>query len=98
MKATINYLNVEIQVSLPNPEEDNTVKVLIHKLAGTYDETLYNSYLKDFQFSAESTDPNNWILEALNWAIIVLKGYGMEYNEETAVVTESSENSTDIPF
>jgi hypothetical protein len=97
MEATINYLNVEIQVSLPNPEEDNTVKVEIHRLPGTYDGTLYNSYLKDFQFSGES-DPNNWILEALNWAIIVVKGYGMEYNEETAVVTESSKDSADIPF
>jgi hypothetical protein len=98
MKATINYLNNKIEVLLPNPEEDNTVKVQIHRLAGTYDETVYNSYLKDFQFSAESIDPNKWILEALNWAILVLKGYGVEYNEETAVVTESSKDSADIPF
>ena len=96
MQATINYLNVEIQVSLPNPEEDNTVKVVIHRLPGTYNETLYNSYLRNFQFSGESIDPNNWILEALNWAIAELKGYGMEYNEETAV--ESSKDNADILF
>jgi hypothetical protein len=98
MEATINYLNHTIKVSLPDSEEDNTVKVEIYRLPGTYDERLYNSYFKDFQFSGESTDPNNWILEALSFAIAELKGYGVEYQETAAAIAKTPEKDTDIPF
>jgi hypothetical protein len=104
MQATINYLNCLITIDLPNPEEDNTVKVLIKRLPGSYNENLYNAYLKDFQFSGESEDPNDWILEALRHAIASVKYYVEPYAifEPSAMAvdkdTEESEDYDSIPF
>lgn len=70
MKATLSYLNCVIEVTLPdNPNEDNTVFVSISMAEGTYDPNLYTGYINDWQFSAESEDPNQWIFEALTSAI-----------------------------
>jgi hypothetical protein len=104
MQVTINYLNCLITVELPNPVDDNTIKVLIRRLPGTYNENLYNSYLKDFQFSGESEDPNNWILEALRHAIASVKYYVEPYaifepsTTSPTVDTEESEDYDSIPF
>jgi hypothetical protein len=97
MKATLNYLDCIINIDLPNPEEDNTVRVLIERAPLTYDPELYNAYLDHFQFSGESQDPNNWILEAIEVAIRFIKARSC-----LSYYVESSPNSevldTDIPF
>ncbi|AFZ27274.1 hypothetical protein Cylst_5240 [Cylindrospermum stagnale PCC 7417] len=98
MQAKLIYLNHEITVTLPDPAEDNTVKVCINKLPGTYDEILYNAYLTNFQFSGDSVDPNNWILEALEAAIKTISGYGTVYAEITTGEQHSSEDLGDNPF
>ena len=77
--ATLNYLNYVITVELPDPNEDNTICVAIHRLEGTYDKEDYNSYVDHFQFSAEDNDPNKWLLEALQCAIDNLSSGGDVY-------------------
>ncbi len=67
--ATITYLNHWSEIKLPDPNEDNTIHYTIYPLPGTYDDTLYNSYLADFQYSATEDDPNLWVTEAINSAI-----------------------------
>jgi hypothetical protein len=47
-----------IQIEIPDPEDDNTIYVSIYRSKGTYDPNEYNAYLTDYQFSAESSDPN----------------------------------------
>ncbi|GAX45770.1 hypothetical protein NIES4075_67910 [Tolypothrix sp. NIES-4075] len=96
MQATINYLNCLITVDLPNPEEDNTVKVFVKRLPGTYDKNLYYAGLTNFQFSAESENPNDWILEALKHAIASIEYYVTPYavSELPAIIkTEIDESS-----
>lgn len=80
--ATLNYLNHIIEVNLPNPDEDNTIYVSISRQEGTYDVTFYNSYLKDFQFSAQSKNPNDWILEALQSSIQYLNNWETFYQKQ----------------
>lgn len=78
-QVTIELLNCIITVNLPDAEDDNTVLVEIHRKKGTFDSASYNSFLKNFQFSAESLDPNKWVLEALDAAIATISSYGILY-------------------
>ena len=80
-KATLTYLNHRIEIELPNAAEDNTIKYTIYRQPGTYDESLYGSYVSDFQFSAAGDDPNQWVVEAISSAIQQL-GFvdGIEYH------------------
>lgn len=105
MQATINYLNCLIAIDLPNPEEDNTVKVFVERLPGTYDENLYYAGLKQFQFSAESENPNDWIMEALKHAIASIAPYVEPYTvwepltaTQTATSESSEEEYENFPF
>ncbi|MBH8564457.1 hypothetical protein I8748_20105 [Nostoc sp. CENA67] len=88
MQATLNYLNHLITIDLPNPEENNTCFVLIER---------QGAYLDDFQFSGESEDPNDWILEGTRLAIKTIKSYGVSfYTKKPACST--AEDCKDIPF
>ena len=78
-KATFIYLNHRIEIELPNPEEDNTILCTIYQLPGTYDSTLYSGFVDNFQFSACNEDPNLWVLEAVNQAVLQVSFSGVEY-------------------
>ena len=79
-EATFIYLNHRIEILLPDPNEDNTIHCTIYHLPGTYDESLYNDFVTNFQFSATADDPNQWILEAISSAIKQLGFRGDEYH------------------
>ena len=79
-EATFIYLNHRIEIQLPDPSDDNTIHCTIFHLPGTYDETLYNSFVDNFQFSAAGDDPNQWVLEAITSAIQQLSFSGNEYH------------------
>lgn len=103
--AIFNWLNHHIRIELSDPDDDNTIYVFIYRQAGTYDPELYNSYLSDYQFSAESDDPNDWVVEGVKSALAQLNSWGVKFHEPTLppVVTavESGESSVeldDIPF
>lgn len=67
--ATLSYLDFVITIELPDPKEDNSIYILIHRLEGSYNKEEYNSYLTHFRFSAENSDPNKWLVEAIDAAI-----------------------------
>ena len=48
IEATFLYLNHRIEIQFPDPTEDNTIHCVIFHLPGTYDEALYNSFVKLF--------------------------------------------------
>lgn len=100
--ATFNWLNHHIRIELPDPADDNTVYVEIHRQPGTYDPELYNPYLTDYRFSADSDDPNNWVLEGVESALAQLAHYGHQFHLPKPVpVTAdvgSSDELDDIPF
>ncbi len=101
-QVTFNYLNFTIQIELPNPHEDNTVRVAIYRVEGTYDSSLYNSFLTNYQFSADNLDPNNWVLEAIETAIATLKRWDVAYFSDCDTLLVSQSNSEEdlemIPF
>ena len=68
-KCNVNWLNHDISIELPDPKESNTIYVLICRQEGTYDPKQYNAYLAEYQFSAKSDDPNDWVLEGIRQAI-----------------------------
>ena len=98
-QAIFSYLNHRIEIELPDPTEDNTIKYTIYRQPGTYDEVLYNSYVTDFQFSATADDPNQWVVEAISSAIQQL-GFvdGIEYHTPPVQESEWAElgNEPDI--
>jgi hypothetical protein len=98
--AIFNWLNHHIRIELPDPEDDNTVYVEIHRQTGTYDPQLYNSYLTDYRFSAESNDPNQWVVEGAKSAIAELSGWGVKFHESksASVAAVVGEDEDDIPF
>lgn len=106
MKIPLTYLNHCIEITLPDPTEDNTIFVTISRSSGTYDENLYNAYLTDYLFCAENADPNRWLAEAVESAIATLADRGIYYYLEattTATTSAAKANaddccSDDIPF
>ena len=101
--ARLSYLNHHIQIELPNPGDGNTIYVEIHRQMGSYDPNEYNPYLTDYQFSAESDDPNDWVLEGVKSAIASLSSYGVRFHEPppaspTVGLDESSDELDEIPF
>ena len=80
MQATLTYLNHRIEIELPDPTEDNTVFCTIYQLPGTYDAVLYSGFVTKFQFSACNEDPNLWVLEAVNQAVLQVSFSGVEYH------------------
>lgn len=101
-KASLNYLDFSIEIQLPDPSEDNTIHVAIYRAQGTYDQNLYNSYLTNYQFSANSPDPNMWLLEAMEIAIATLKQWGIAYalDDDTELLKQNNieEDLESIPF
>lgn len=100
-KVCFAYLNHYIEIQLPEPKEDNTIYVNLWRADGTYDASLYNAYLTDYQFSATNNDPNQWLTEAISSAINVLANWGIKYYEPPS--TPETTNPTfddiyDIPF
>lgn len=79
---TFTYLKHRVEIKLPDPEEDNTIYTTIYREEGTYDPELYNAYLCDYQFSATSDDPNNWLIEAVKTAVTELGFRGINYSAE----------------
>lgn len=100
--ATLNYLDFRIEIQLPDPSEDNTIHVAIHRAEGTYNQNLFNSYLTNYQFSANNLDPNTWLLEAMETAIATLKQWDVAYallsNTESLKHNNSEEDLESIPF
>ena len=84
-EAIFTYLNHRIEIQLPDPSEDNTVEITFYRLPGTYDETLYNDFVTNYQFSAEADDPNQWVLEAITIAIQQLGFSGNVYHHTPPV-------------
>jgi hypothetical protein len=98
--ATFNYLNHNIQIEVPDPEDTNTIYVTICRAKGSYDPEIYNSYLTDYQFSAESNDPNDWVVEGIKSAIRELSGWGVKFHEPPPVAAADWDDNLDddIPF
>lgn len=98
--ARLNYLNHHIRIELSDPADDNTVYVEIHRQVGTYDPNEYNSYLTDYRFSAESTDPNDWVMEGVKSAIASLSSWGVKFHELSPVPVAAADSVEwdDIPF
>lgn len=100
--AIFNWLNHHIRIELPDPDDGNTIYVEIHRQTGTYDPNEYNSYLTDYQFSAESSDPNDWVSEGVKSAIATLASYGHRFHESlpvpVAAAVDSDEELDNIPF
>jgi hypothetical protein len=100
--AIFNWLNHHIRIELSDPDDGNTIYVEIHRQTGTYDPELYNSYLTDYQFSAESNDPNDWVVEGVKSALAQLAHYGHQFHSPKAVpvaaAAGSSDELDDIPF
>ncbi len=102
--AIFNYLNHHITIELPDPEDDNTIYVGIYRATGTYDPNEYNPDLNHYQFSAESPDPNDWVVEGIKSAIAELSTWGVKFHEQPPIVERSltEGNSSDdldsIPF
>ena len=78
-EAIFTYLNHRLEIQLPDPTEDNTIKYTIERLPGTYDDTRYHSYFGCYQFSAANDDPNLWVVEAISSAIQQLAFSEIEY-------------------
>jgi hypothetical protein len=101
-KATLSYLGFQIEIQLPDPSDDNTIHVAIHRAEGTYDPNLFNSYLTNYQFSANNPDPNVWLLEAMEIAITTLKQWDVAYavDCDTSLPSENNreEDLVGIPF
>lgn len=81
-EAIFTYLNHRIEINLPDPSDDNTIHFTIYRVEGTYDESLYNSYICQRQFSGVADDPNQWVIEAINHAIRQLSFDGIEYHTQ----------------
>lgn len=79
-EAIFTYLNHRIEIQLPDPTEDNTIHFTIYRLPGTYDDTLYNAFVDNYQFSATEDDPNLWVVEAIKSGIQQLSFSGNEYH------------------
>lgn len=104
MKISFTYLNHYFEIELPDPEEENNIYVSLWRAKETYDPDLYNAYLTDYQFSATSPDPNQWLTEAISSAISTLAGWGIKYHDLPPTPTSTPNNSDDdnsdydIPF
>lgn len=95
--TTLIYLGHRVEISLPDPFEDNTICIGIYREEG-YDPETYNEDLMHYQFSAESADPNEWVMEALKSAIAQLTNRGVKFYEQRPVSTVSNSDEGDIPF
>jgi|GEM_PF-7011941 len=80
------------------PKESNTILVLICRQEGTYDPKQYNSYLAEYQFSAKSDDPNEWVLEGIRGAIATLANRGHQYHEPVVADCADHGGLDKIPF
>ncbi|MEQ8467665.1 hypothetical protein [Coleofasciculus sp. F4-SAH-05] len=77
--STLLYLNHYIRIEMPNPDVDNTIYVSICRASGTYDPDECKPHVTDYQLSAKSPDPNDWIKEAMDSAIATLDKLGVKY-------------------
>ncbi len=100
MKISFAYLDHWIEVQLPDPEDSNTIYVNLWRAEGTFDTDLYNAYLDDYQFTTSSSDPNEWVIEAINSAIKHLTSWGVYYYEPSLISAKTASNAdiADIPF
>ena len=101
--AIFNYLNHHIRIELSDPEDDNTIYVSVYRATGTYDPNEYNPDLNHYQFSAESNDPNDWVMEGVKSAIAELDAWGVRFHERitpvpVATAVGSELEIDDIPF
>ena len=98
--AIFNWLDHHIRITLSDPDDDNAIYVEIHRQTGTYDPSEYNSYLTDYRFSAESSDPNDWVLEGVKSAIVELSSWGVKFHELSPVPVAGADSVDweDIPF
>lgn len=98
--AIFNYLNHHIRIGLSDPEDDNTIYVSIYRQTGTYDPNEYNPDLNHYQFSAESNDPNEWVMEGIKSAIAELSSWGVKFHELSPVPVAAADSVEwdDIPF
>ena len=96
--AVFEFLNHRIHISLPDPDDSNEIYVEIYRKAGTFNPDLYNAYRTHYQFSADSNDPNDWVVEGVKSALIELAGYGEKFHESRAKVEPTAQDYEDIPF
>lgn len=81
MIISLTYLDHCIKIDLPDPEDSNTIYITLSRIEGNYDPNTENAYLTDFQYSATSEDPNQWLAEAVGVAIAALSNRGIKYYE-----------------
>lgn len=92
--AVINYLDHIIEIKLDSPDEGNDIKIAIHSIYYEPEDSS-QGYLTDYQFSAESPNPNKWLLEAIDSAIWQLNNRGVrfsDYNPKSEELTEIDES------
>ena len=96
--ATLSYLNHRVEIKIPDPEEDNQILISIYREEGTYNPDEYNADLTHYQFSAESSDPNEWLGEGVKSAVKELSSWGIKFYESWKDKSSSTEDLDFIPF
>ncbi|AFZ27213.1 hypothetical protein Cylst_5173 [Cylindrospermum stagnale PCC 7417] len=82
-KITEKFVNdmgkeMTASISISDPEEGNDVKVTVRMDEGQFNKDHYSGYCTDFQYSAESSDPNDWENEAIEAAKRAGDGWYLE--------------------
>lgn len=100
MIVSFTYLNHCIEINLPDPEDSNIIYISLTKAPGTYDCSQETGYLTDYCYTAQSSDRNQWLTEAVSIAIKGLANRGIKYYDQAPLVLPLATDIdvSDIPF